>query len=84
MKLKVGDYIRFRGTGKVAKVIEIGPVEWANDWPEGTLFYHMEVHPDDLPDNSPAEIKRMVALEPVEVADSAALDDPYGFDKIIL
>lgn len=80
MKLKVGDYIRFRGTGNVAKIVEIGPVEWADDWPKGTLFYHMEVHPDDMP----VEAKRMVVLEPVEVADAATPDDPYGFDKIIL
>lgn len=81
MKLAVGDYVRWRATGKVAKVVKIAPVDWLeSEWPPETVFYHLEVHPDD----NPTDADKLVALEPVEVADNAPVDDPYGFDKIIL
>lgn len=83
MKFAIGDYIRWRGSGKVAKVIEIGPIDWADpEYPPETVFYHLEVHPDDNPMLNEDLPGKMIALEPVEVADNATTDDPYGFDKI--
>ncbi len=83
MKFNIGDYVRWRMSGKVAKIVEIGPIDWADpEYPPETVFYHLEVHPDDNPMLNEALPGKMIALEPVEVADNATQDDPYGFDKI--
>jgi hypothetical protein len=81
MKLSIGDYVRWRMTGKVAKIVKISTVDLVeSEWPPETVFYHLEVHPDD----NPADVQKLVVLEPASVADNAPPDDPYGFDKIIL
>lgn len=69
--------------GKVAKVIAIDTIDWEDpEYPAGTMFYFLEVHPDDNPMLNEDKPGRMVALEPVQLADNAPPDDPYGFDKI--
>ena len=84
MKFCIGDYVRWRISGKVAKIIAIDTIDWADpEWPPETVFYFLEVHPDDNPMLNEDLPGKMVALEPVDIADSAPPDDPYGFDKII-